>query len=52
MSIGVGNTGTDKVKIDEVVNAIEPVDAGYYAKAQARLDTLTKPKGKLGRLRR
>lgn len=50
MSISVGNTGTDKVKIDEVVKAIEPVDAGYYAKAQARLDTLTKPKGSLGRL--
>ncbi len=50
MSIGVGNTGTDKVKIDEVVKAIGPVDAGYYAKAQARLDILTKPKGSLGRL--
>ena len=50
MSIGVRNTGTDKVKIDEVIKAIEPVDVGYYAKAQARLDTLTKPKGSLGRL--
>ncbi len=50
MSISVRNTGTDKVKIDETIKAIEPVDAGYYAKAQARLDTLTKPKGSLGRL--
>jgi nicotinate-nucleotide--dimethylbenzimidazole phosphoribosyltransferase len=50
MSISVRNTGTDKVKIDGVIKAIKPVDAGYYAKAQARLDTLTKPKGSLGRL--
>ncbi len=50
MSISVRNTGKDKVKIDEVIKAIEPVDAGYFAKAQARLDTLTKPKGSLGRL--
>ncbi len=37
-------------KICEVLEAIVPVDASYYAKAQARLDNLTKPKGSLGRL--
>lgn len=37
-------------KIDDVLEAIEPVDASYYVKAQARLDNLTKPKGSLGRL--
>ncbi len=50
MSISVGNTGTDKIKIEGIIKAIKPVDAGYYAKAQARLDNLTKPKGSLGRL--
>ncbi len=50
MSISVRNSGTDKIKIEEVVRSIKPVDAGYYAKAQARLDNLTKPKGSLGRL--
>ena len=37
-------------KIEEVLEAIVPVDESYYAKAQARLDSLTKPKGSLGRL--
>ncbi len=50
MSTSLGNTGTDKVKIEDIIKAIKPVDAGYYAKAQARLDNLTKPKGSLGRL--
>jgi len=50
MSTIVRNTGTDKVKIEDIIKAIKPVDAGYYAKAQARLDNLTKPKGSLGRL--
>lgn len=36
--------------IYEVMEAIVPVDASYYAEAQARLDNLTKPKGSLGRL--
>ena len=49
MSISVRNTGTDKV-IEEIIKEIKPVDADYYAKAQARLDNLTKPKGSLGRL--
>jgi nicotinate-nucleotide--dimethylbenzimidazole phosphoribosyltransferase len=35
---------------DEVLEKIEPVDVAYYAKAQRRLDNLTKPKGSLGRL--
>lgn len=37
-------------KIEEVLKEIRPVDASYYAKAQIRLDNLTKPKGSLGRL--
>ncbi|MFH0771676.1 MAG: nicotinate-nucleotide--dimethylbenzimidazole phosphoribosyltransferase [Candidatus Omnitrophota bacterium] len=40
--------GSDK--INKVLGEIEPIDAGYYAKAWARLDNLTKPKGSLGRL--
>ncbi|MDP2943084.1 MAG: nicotinate-nucleotide--dimethylbenzimidazole phosphoribosyltransferase, partial [Candidatus Omnitrophota bacterium] len=35
---------------NEVLEKIEPVDVTYYAKAQRRLDNLTKPKGSLGRL--
>lgn len=37
-------------KIDGVLEAIGPLDTTYYARAQARLDNLTKPKGSLGRL--
>lgn len=37
-------------KIDEILEAIEPIDVNYHDKAQARLDNLTKPKGSLGRL--
>jgi len=50
MSISVRNTGTDKVKLEGLIKAIGPIDAGYYTKARARLDSLTKPKGSLGRL--
>lgn len=50
MSVSIRDTGTGKVKIEEVIKTIKAVDAGYYAKAQARLDILTKPKGSLGRL--
>ncbi|MDP3786687.1 MAG: nicotinate-nucleotide--dimethylbenzimidazole phosphoribosyltransferase [Candidatus Omnitrophota bacterium] len=35
---------------NDVLEKIEPVDVTYYAKAQHRLDNLTKPKGSLGRL--
>lgn len=48
--------GTTKIKrigvekIDEVLEAIEPVNVNYYDKAQTRLDNLTKPRGSLGRL--
>lgn len=41
-------TGVEK--IDEVLAAVGPVEMTYYAKAQVRLDNLTKPKGSLGRL--
>jgi nicotinate-nucleotide--dimethylbenzimidazole phosphoribosyltransferase len=36
--------------LKKTVAAIRPVDKGWYAKAQARLDNLTKPPGSLGRL--
>lgn len=45
---GVGKIGVKK--IDEVLGSVEPLDTAYYAKAQARLDNLTKPKGSLGRI--
>ncbi len=36
--------------LDEAVRQIQPVDQHIAAKAQARLDRLTKPLGSLGRL--
>lgn len=36
--------------LDDALKAIEPVDPAVMAKAQARLDMLTKPKDSLGRL--
>jgi nicotinate-nucleotide--dimethylbenzimidazole phosphoribosyltransferase len=36
--------------IQDAVNAIEPLDREWMARAQARLDRLTKPLGSLGRL--
>jgi len=36
--------------LDEALKAIRPVDPELMAKAQARLDTLTKPKDSMGRL--
>lgn len=37
-------------RMDEVIAKIKPLDPGLLAKAQARLDNLTKPPGSLGRL--
>lgn len=51
MPIGIRDTRTDKVKkIEDIIKSVGPADAVYYLKAKARLDTLTKPKGSLGRL--
>ncbi len=36
--------------IQDVIQNIKPVDENWYAKAQRRLDSLTKPVGSLGRL--
>lgn len=36
--------------LKKTIDAIEPVDTAWCAKAQARLDNLTKPPGSLGRL--
>ena len=37
-------------KINETINAIAELDKNYFDKAQERLDSLTKPRGSLGRL--
>lgn len=37
-------------KITQVIQAIKPIDQKLMKKAQARLDSLTKPQGSLGRL--
>jgi len=37
-------------KIQEVIEKIEPIDAGMMEKAEKKLDFLTKPRGSLGRL--
>jgi nicotinate-nucleotide--dimethylbenzimidazole phosphoribosyltransferase len=39
-----------RAAIDRLLRGIEPVDEGWRQKARARLDTLTKPIGSLGRL--
>ncbi len=36
--------------LEETLAAIRPIDGDYYEKAQSRLDSLTKPRGSLGRL--
>lgn len=46
--VSLGKTGIEK--IDKILDKIEPVEAAYYAKAQERLDRLTKPRGSLGLL--
>jgi nicotinate-nucleotide--dimethylbenzimidazole phosphoribosyltransferase len=37
-------------KLEEALRGIRPIDRDLYRKAQERLDSLTKPKGSLGRL--
>jgi nicotinate-nucleotide--dimethylbenzimidazole phosphoribosyltransferase len=37
-------------KLEEILKDIRPIDQDLYRKAQERLDSLTKPKGSLGRL--
>ncbi len=37
-------------KLEETINAVEPIGEELYQTTQARLDNLTKPKGSLGRL--
>lgn len=38
------------IKIEETLKSIKPLDNSYIEKAQERLDSLTKPRGSLGRL--
>ena len=42
--------GRDDVDLAEIVKSIKPLDAEAQARARARQDSLTKPKGSLGRL--
>jgi nicotinate-nucleotide--dimethylbenzimidazole phosphoribosyltransferase len=37
-------------ELSQIISQIEPVDPDWLARAQARLDSLTKPRGSLGRL--
>ena len=41
-----------KNELTQIINQIEPLDPSWLAQAQARLDSLTKPRGSLGRLER
>lgn len=47
-AIKVNGIGVEK--INNVLEAVKPIETNYYDKAQARLDNLTKPRGSLGRL--
>lgn len=38
------------MEVKEIIAKIKPIDSSLYAKAQKRLDNLTKPKGSLGLL--
>lgn len=37
-------------ELSQIISQIEPVDPAWLARAQERLDSLTKPRGSLGRL--
>ena len=37
-------------ELSQIISQIEPVDPAWLARAQERLDSLTKPPGSLGRL--
>ncbi|MEJ2670611.1 MAG: nicotinate-nucleotide--dimethylbenzimidazole phosphoribosyltransferase [Deltaproteobacteria bacterium] len=37
-------------ELSQIISQIEPLDSAWLAKAQERLDSLTKPRGSLGRL--
>jgi NaMN:DMB phosphoribosyltransferase len=50
MPVGLGDTSLHKVKVEQTVSCVAPVNAFGLKEAFARLDRLTKPVGSLGRL--